>query len=237
MFWILTPDPQRGYGVTYRSDRDRGLIAEIKSSAEKFLSLPSAEPPAWLTNAARHLVPHQFEWHREAGIPETLPLITFREDKSVLYQFKPLMATAQAFEKIGNGPGYLWGSGSGYVEYTVPERSDRRRVSEIVVRAHIQPVAPIDASRDYIKTRVTLFVNSWDCGSRLVGFESGSQPFVQEWRMTGTLLRLRAMRGLPLTIRFEVRPESDWLYGVNISNWPEGYDAKDARPVEVELRH
>jgi len=24
---------------------------------------------------------------------------------------------------------------------------------------------------------------------------------------------------------------------VNISNWPEGYDAKDARPVEVELRH
>ena len=54
--------------------------------------------------------------------------------------------------------------------------------------------------------------------------------------MTGLLLRLRAMRGLPMTIRFEVTPESDWLYGVNISNWPEGYDAKDARPVEVELR-
>jgi len=47
----------------------------------------------------------------------------------------------------------------------------------------------------------------------------------------------RAMRGLPLKIRFEVTPESDWLYGVNISNWPEGYDSKDARPVEVELRH
>jgi hypothetical protein len=45
------------------------------------------------------------------------------------------------------------------------------------------------------------------------------------------------MRGLPLKIRFEVTPESDWLYGVNISNWPEGYDSKDARPVEVELRH
>jgi hypothetical protein len=54
---------------------------------------------------------------------------------------------------------------------------------------------------------------------------------ISEWTMTGLMLRLRAMRGLPLTIRFEVTPESDWLYGVNISNWPEGYDAKDARPV------
>lgn len=237
MFWILTPDPGRGYGVTYMSDRDRGLLAEIKSSSEKFSALQSADPPAWLSDPARHLVPLQFEWRRESGSEETLPLITFREDKSVLYQFKPLMASSQSFEKIGSGPGYTWGSGSGYVEYTVPERSDRRRVSEIIVRAHIQPVAPTDASRDYIKTRVTLFVNDWNCGSRLVGFESGNQAFVQEWRMTGLLLRLRAMRGLPLTIRFAVTPESDWLYGVNISNWPEGYDAKDARPVEVELRH
>jgi hypothetical protein len=123
------------------------------------------------------------------------------------------------------------------VEYIVPERPDRRRVSELIVRGHIQPVAPTDGSRDYIKTRVTLFVNGWNCGSRLVAFENGNQPVIEEWRMTGMLLRLRAMRGLPLTIRFAVMPESDWLYGVNISNWPEGYDAKDARPVEVELRH
>jgi hypothetical protein len=236
MFWILTPDPNRGYGVTYTSERDRGLLAEIKNSAEKFSALRSAEPPAWLADSAKHLVPRQIAWRREPGSPETLPLITFREDKSVLYQFKPLMASAQSFEKIGSGPGYIWGSGSGFVEYTIPERPDRRRVSEIIVRAHLQPVAPIDASRDFIKTRVTLFVNDWNCGSRLIGFESGSQPFIQEWRMTGMFLRLRAMRGLPLTIRFEVTPESDWLYGVNISNWPEGYDAKDARPVEVELR-
>jgi hypothetical protein len=237
IFWILTPDPNRGYSVTYMSDRDRGLLAEIKNSAEKFSALKSADSPSWLTDPARHLVPLQFKWRREPGAQETLPLISFREDKSVLYQFKPLMASAQSFEKIGSGPGYVWGSGSGYLEYSVPERADRRRVSEIVVRAHIQPVAPIDASRDYIKTRVTLFVNDWNCGPRLVGFESGSQPFIQEWRMTGWLLRLQAMRGLPLTIRFAVTPESDWLYGVNISNWPEGYDAKDARPVEVELRH
>jgi hypothetical protein len=71
----------------------------------------------------------------------------------------------------------------------------------------------------------------------LVEIEPKGQPLIQEWRMNGWLLRLRAMRGLPLRIRFAVLPESDWLYGVNISNWPEGYDPKEARPVEVELRH
>ena len=236
MFWILTPDPKRGYGVNYTTDRDRELIAEIKRTSEKFASLASAEPPSSLHDASRHLVPRQFAWNRNAVGPETQPNVQFREDKSVLYQFKPLMASAQRFEKVGAGPGYIWGFGSGFVEYTVPERSDRRRVSEIIVRAHVQPVSPVDAARDFVKTRVTLFVNDWNCGSRLIPFEEGNQTLVQEWRMTGLLLRLRAMRGLPLTIRFEVTPDSDWLYGVNISNWPEGYDAKDARPVEVELR-
>jgi endo-1,4-beta-mannosidase len=235
MFWILTPDPKRGYGVNYTTERDRELIAEIERASEKFSSLATAEPPSNLQDASRHLVPRQFAWNR-ADAPETLPRVEFREDKSVLYQFKPLMASAQRFEKVGAGPGYIWGFGSGFVAYTVPERADRRRVSEIIVRAHIQPVSPVDAARDFVKTRVTLFVNDWNCGSRLIPFEEANQTLVQEWRMTGLLLRLRAMRGLPLTIRFEVTPESDWLYGVNISNWPEGYDAKDAKPVEVELR-
>jgi hypothetical protein len=48
---------------------------------------------------------------------------------------------------------------------------------------------------------------------------------------------LRAMRGLPITIRFAVSAEADWPYGVNISNWPEGYESHDAKPVEVEIRH
>jgi hypothetical protein len=96
---------------------------------------------------------------------------------------------------------------------------------------------PTDAARDFVKTRVTLFVNGWNCGSRLIPFEQGNQPIISEWRMTGLLLRTQAMRGLPLTVRFEVTPESDWLYGINISNWPDGYDSKDAKPVEVELRH
>jgi hypothetical protein len=59
---------------------------------------------------------------------------------------------------------------------------------------------------------------------------------IQEWRVDSYLTRLRAMRGQPITIRFAVLPEADWPYGVNISNWPEGYEAHDAKPVEVEVR-
>jgi len=237
MFWILTPDPQRGYGINYTTPRDQRLLAEIKHASQMFGSLQSADPPSALQKAESHLVPRQFTWKRPQGAPETQPQIIFGDDKTVRYQFKPGMASAQAFEKIGEGPGYIWGSGSGFIEYSIPERADRRNVSEIIVRAHIQPVAPTDGAKDFIKTRVTLFMDGWNCGSRLVPFELQGQTLVQEWRMTGRLLRLRAIRGVPMNIRFEVTPESDWLYGVNISNWPEGYDSKDAKPVEVELRH
>jgi mannan endo-1,4-beta-mannosidase len=237
MFWILTPDPRRGYGVTYTTERDRETLNEIARASQVFATLEKAELPAHLRETSKHLIPRQFAWTRQSGDQATVPQIIFREDKSVLYQFKPQMASAQRFEKIGEGPGYIWGFGSGFLEYTIPEREDRRRVSEIIVRAHIQPVLPIDAPPGFVKTRVTLFVEGWNGGSRLIPVETQGQPLIQEWRLTGTFLRLRAMRGLPLKIRFAVTPESDWLYGVNISNWPEGYDSKDARPVEVELRH
>ena len=237
MFWILTPDPRRGYGVTYSTPRDGALLSEISRASKVFSELQSMELPQNLQDVSRHLVPRQFAWTRPAGDEATQPQMIVREDRSVLYQFKPQAAAAQRFEKIGGGPGYIWGYGSGFVEYMVPERSDRRRVSEIVVRAHIQPVLPIDAPDGFVKTRVTLFVNGWNAGSRLVPLEPRGQAIVQEWRLSGLLLRLRAMRGLPLSIRFSVTPESDWLYGINISNWPEGHDPHDSRPVEVELRH
>jgi mannan endo-1,4-beta-mannosidase len=237
MFWILTPDARRGYGVTYSTTRDQQLLAEVARASQMFTSLQTAEVPSRLQQSERHLIPRQFAWDRAEGDPATLPQMIVKEDKTVLYQFKPQMASAERFEKIGEGSGYIWGSGSGYLEYTVPARADRRRVSEIIVRAHIQPVLPVDASTDFVKTRVTLFVEGWNGGSRLIPVEPKGQPIIQEWRLTGMFLRLRAMRGLPLKIRFAVTPESDWLYGVNISNWPEGYDSKDARPVEVELRH
>jgi hypothetical protein len=143
---------------------------------------------------------------------------------------------SERFEKIGGGPGYIWGFGVGHLEYLVPERADRRRVGQLIIRAHIQPVLPIDARPEDIKTRVRLFVNGKDCGLRLVSVETVGQPLIQEWRVDSYLTRLRAMRGQPITIRFAVKPESDWPYGVNISNWPEGYEAHDAKPVEVEVR-
>jgi len=117
----------------------------------------------------------------------------------------------------------------------VPSRNDRRRVGQIIVRAHIQPVAPGDANASQIRTRVTLFVNGTDFGSRLVPVEDPKSTLVQEWRIDSWSLRLRAVRGLPLTIRFEVTPESDWLYGINLSGWAASYDAHGAAPVEVEI--
>ncbi|HYU97351.1 MAG TPA: cellulase family glycosylhydrolase [Pyrinomonadaceae bacterium] len=237
IFWILTPDLARGYGVTYVTDRDKTVLAEVARASQMFASLASADPPERLADNARHLVPRQFVWARTENDPATLPLAIVREDKSILYRFKPQMAASERFEKIGDGPGYIWGFGVGYLEYTVPAREDRRRVSEVIVRAHIQPVLPEDAKPENIETRVTLFVNGKDCGSRLISVEPRGQPLIQEWRVDAWSVRLRAMRGKSISIRFAVSPESDWLYGVNISNWPEGYDSHDAKPVEVEVRH
>lgn len=237
MFWILTPDTRRGYGVTYSTPRDSALLGEIERASQMFSSLQTAELPAPLLETERHWIPRQFAWSRAEGDEATLPQMIVRDDKTILYRFKPQMASAERFEKIGEGVGYIWGFGSGFLEYTIPERADRRRVSEIVVRAHIQPVLPVDAPPGFVKTRVTLFVEGWDGGSRLIPVEPQGQPLIQEWRLTGMFLRLRAMRGLPLKLRFAVTPEADWPYGVNISNWPEGYDSKDAKPIEVELRH
>ena len=98
------------------------------------------------------------------------------KDNTLLYRFKPEAAIAQRFEKIGGGPGYIWGSGVGFVEYVIPARQDRRRVGRLVVRAHLQPVLPVDAKPADIKTRVTLFVNGTDCGSRLIPVEPAKQP-------------------------------------------------------------
>lgn len=236
MFWILTPDPHRGYGVNYTTSRDEKVLEEISRAAKMFDALSSADPPERLMDSGKHLVPRQFAWSREPNATEIKPEVFLREDKSLLYRFKPQMGLAARFEKLGAGPGYFWGYGVGAIDYLVPEREDRRRVKVVIVRAHIQPVPPIDAKRDWLKTRVTLFINGTDCGSRLVPVEDPAAPLVQEWRVDKWGVRLAAMRGQPLKVRFAVTPESDWLYGVNIANWPEGSNMHDASPVEVEVR-
>jgi mannan endo-1,4-beta-mannosidase len=234
MFWILTPDPARGYGVAYPSPRDAALLADLKGDAHLFASLVNASPPPNLLNAGKHLVPREFVF-AEPDSSLTQPQVIFEPDGKILYRFWPNMAARGAFEKIGGGQGYVWGAGAGYFEYIVPARNDHRRVGQIVVRTHLQPVAPVDAQPASVQTRVTLFVNGADCGSRLISIEDPKTPLIQEWRIPSWSPRLRAARGLPFTIRFAVTPESDWLYGINISNWAEDYDAKGASPLEVEI--
>lgn len=236
MFWVLTPDPNRGYGVTYSSTVDAEVLAAIRGASHLFNSLASASPPPGLLDPGRHLVPRQFEFSRSESEPGIQPQRLDENDGRIIYKFPPAAVVRGRFEKLGGGSGYIWGSGVGFFEYIVPGRDTRRRVGEIIVRAHIQPVLPELAKKDWIRTRVTLFVNGTDCGSRLITWEDQKSPLIQEWKIDSWSPRLRAARGRPFTVRFEVRPDSDWLYGVNISNWPEGYNAHDATPVEVEIR-
>jgi mannan endo-1,4-beta-mannosidase len=234
MFWILTPDPARGYGVTYSSPRDAGVLAEVTGASHLFASLANASPPPALLESG-HLIPRQFAFAQAENDRAVQPHLTFRQNGTILYRFSPNTVVRGRFEKLGGGDGYVWGAGAGYFEYIIPGRTDHRRVGQIVVRAHLQPVLPVDAKPSWTQTRVTLFVNGTDCGSRLIPVEDPKAPLIQEWKIDAWSVRLRAARGLPFVIRFAVTPESDWLYGVNISNWPLGYESHDAAPVEVEI--
>jgi len=236
MFWILTPDSQRGYGVTYGTPRDASLLAEITGGAHLFASLINASPPPALLDPGRHLVPRQFAFARAENDKAVQPQSDYQKDGTIVYRVWPNMVVRGSFEKLGGGEGYVWGAGAGYFEYVVPGRNDYRRVGKIVVRAHLQPLLPNDAQASQIQTRVTLFVNGSNCGSRLIPVENPKTPLIQEWQVTSLSTRVRAARGLPFTVRFAVVADSDWLYGINISNWPESYEARGAAPVEVEIR-
>jgi hypothetical protein len=242
MFWILTPDEQRGYGVTYATKRDVGILDIISRESHVYDSLVNAWPPPELIDSGKHLIPRQFAFARAPADAAAQPKIIFHDEdpknKSILYRFTPNNVASGRFEKLGGGDGYIWGAGAGYFEYLVPSRNDRRKVGTITVRAHVQLVLPgyfTEARKDWIRTRVTLFVDGKFMGSRLVPWEDPRSPQIQEWKIDSWNVRLDAARGYPLTIRFAVTPDSDWLYGINISNWPEGYDSHDATPVEVTI--
>ena len=236
MFWILTPDVQRGFGVTSTDQRDEPLRAELRRAAELFESLRDEEPPARLLDAGHHLVPRQFAFRRAADDPAMRPETLVPGGQAVIYGFEPERAASACFEKLGGGDGYIWGAGMGYVEYLVPARESYRSISLIRVRAHVQPVPPPEALGRIRASRVSLFINDTDCGSRLVQLEDSSEPRIEEWNVDAFFLRLQAARGLPLRISFVVTPDADQPFGLNISNWPEGYDAHGARAVEVQLR-
>ncbi|HVG29974.1 MAG TPA: cellulase family glycosylhydrolase [Pyrinomonadaceae bacterium] len=267
MFWILTPDPRRGYGVTYTTTRDDDLRAEIARGAQQLAARAEAEPPAELLRAGHHLIPRQFAFERAAGDPLALPKTEFvkaggdakgaagagsgaggangapnsndpRGAKGApqLYRFAPEWAARGRFEKIGGGEGYVWGTGVGSFEYVVPARGGWRRIGEINVRAHLQPVVPPDALGRLRTTRVTLYIGDTDCGSRLVAYEEPPAAIITEWRVTSLAPRVSATRDRPLAIRFVVEVDAEQAFGINISNFPAGFDAGDRMPVEVELR-
>ena len=238
IFWILTPDARRGYGITYTDARDAAVRAEIASGSTLFASTRNAEPPAATLQAGRHLIPRQFAFTRPEGeASRAQPAITNPlPGGGLLYRFLPEQAMRGRFEKMGGGEGYVWGTGVGFFEYVVPGREDWRKVGEIIVRAHLQPVLPVEANGRYEGTRVTLYINNTNCGSRLVPVEKSPQVLIQEWRVNSLIPRAEAARGRSLSIRFVVELDADRPFGVNLSNFPAGYDSRDAKPVEVEVR-
>lgn len=239
LYWILTPDAQRGYGISYTTPRDEQLRAEIHRASELFVEHRDDAPPARVLDFDRHLIPRQFAFTRAANDPLIQPEVSvIKTSNGVinLYRFKPESAAKARFEKMGGGEGYIWGYGVGFVEYIVPAREGFRNVKSVVVRAHIQPVLPPDAPAQLRQTRVTLIINGTDCGSRLIPVEQPPNALVQEWNVDSLLVRLSASRGKPLSVRFVVRVDADRPFGLNISNWPEGYNAHDSKPVEVEVR-
>ena len=235
MFWILTHAAERAYGVHHDNERDAPLRAEFARAARLLDSTAAAEPPPPLRDAGRHLVPHQFAFARAASDDAARPEIKTAEEK-ILYRFAPEQAARGRFEKLGSGPGYVWGAGVGFFEYVIPAREDGRRVGEIVVRAHLQPVLPHDGRGRFSHTRVTLFINDRDCGSRLVPVEQAPKAEIQEWRPDSWLLRLAASRGREMRLRFEVETDADQPFGVNISNFPSWFKDWETKPIEVEVR-
>jgi mannan endo-1,4-beta-mannosidase len=237
LYWIFTPDPKRGYGISYTTPRHEGVREEIRRGAALFSRLQyDWPPPPELLDDSRHLIPRQFAFTRGGNDPATQPQVTTRQDGTLVYAFSPEAASAGRFEKLGGGQGYIWGYGMGFFEYTVPGREGWRRSSQIIVRAHLQPVPPHDLDPSTVSTEVTLFINGINCGSRTIPKAGPSQAIIQEWQVDAWRARFRAMRGQPLSIRLAVTTDARHPFGINISNWPEGYDARGAKPVEVEVR-
>jgi hypothetical protein len=238
MFWIITPDPHRGYGITYTTPRDEAVRAEISRVAELFAAHQADDPPKNLQDASSHLVPRQFAFTREADDPIMRPEIIMpgKEGGPLLYRFTPEMAKSARFEKMGGGMGYIWGSGVGQVEYLLPAREKGRWVKALKVSAHVQPVLPADAHPPVSASRITLLINGIDCGSRLVPVEEPTRAVVEEWVVDSLRVRMLAGRGLPLSIRFAVKVDADAPFGLNISNFAEGHNRPNQKPIEVEVR-
>jgi mannan endo-1,4-beta-mannosidase len=233
MCWTYTNDLMRDYGITDDA-RDVAVRAEIKRGADLLTGESRDWPPLNVIDLDHHLVPHQFAFNRPDNDPAAQPFIVWRTG-GILYQFKPENAVAGRFEHFDGWFGYVWGAGAGYFDYLVPERNTRRRIGKIIVRAYLRPVEPADLRGQTVSSRVTLYINDIECGSRVITTPKPGEVPVQTWTIDSWRVRWQAVRALPLRVRFAVEPTADLPYGMNISGWPEGFDAKGATPVEVEV--
>jgi hypothetical protein len=57
LYWILIPDPKRGYGVTYVTDRDEVVRQEILVGAQLMKAKSQEGVPAWLQDGKLHVIP------------------------------------------------------------------------------------------------------------------------------------------------------------------------------------
>ncbi len=172
MFWILTPDARRGYGVTYSTPRDKELLSEIARASQMFAALQSAEMPARLQESERSSDTAAVcvdSCGRRCGdvAADDCAGKTSRFFINSSRRWRVRSGLKRLVE------GRVTSGDSDRVISNTPcrTREDRRQVSEIIVRAHIQPVLPIDAPPGFVKTRVTLFVDGWNGGSRLIPVE------------------------------------------------------------------
>lgn len=235
MYWVLTPDTENRYGVTYVTNRDDLLRSEIKRGSE-FMTLHQGEGiPEWLKNSEQHLIPRQFSFERPKNDPLIKPQIFEPVQKGKgLYRFRPEAVAAGRFERLGGGDGYIWGLGMGYFDYVIPEREKMTKSHQIVVRASLSPVEPWDSHGRIKTSNVTLFINGTNCGSRLVELPPPGKANVYEWTIDSWSVRLQVSRGHKLIIRFAVEPTAENPYGITIANFP--YDSKGVTPIEVELK-
>lgn len=234
MYWILTPDPKRGYGVTYTSNIDDAVRAEIKRGSEFMENFQTEGVSAWLKISEQHLIPRQFAFERPAYDPIIKPQVIGKENRKALYRFRPEAVASGRFERIGGGDGYIWGLGMGYFEYIIPERDGMSKINQITVRASLKPVEPWDAHGRIKTSNVTLFINGTNCGARLVELPAPDKANVYEWNVDSWSVLWQATRGVKMNIRFAVEPTAENPYGLTIANFP--YDSKGVAPVEVELK-
>jgi mannan endo-1,4-beta-mannosidase len=235
LYWILTPDPHRGYGVTHVVPRDRDVLEEIRLGGRKMDAASGSEPPEDLRrNPDRYAAPNVFRLDREPGDPATRPAARSLPDGSDVYIFRPEAAVDGRFERLGAGKGYVWGSGIGFFEYVVPPRKPKEGIKAVTVRAALRPVEPWDSRGHIDEGDVTLAINGVAFGTHRVRTPAPKKVGVYQWKIDDPGFCAQAGRGDRLSLRFSVAHDAERPFGLSVVNVPP--DTGLAAPVEVTFQ-